>query len=140
MVFLDFVVELQTYWLNFQLFREILATDLLYMSWNQIHRKPLDLIGDSKQNVFHPHATLLSFIRKLSSFSWEVSFNHILREGNENVPIGWSNFVLLISTTLWRHGLLLCNRISSCLQIFSRSLGSWLTNLCSLIFLLIIKK
>jgi len=37
------------------------------------------------QNDFHPMQNLISFIRKLSSLFWEVSFNHILREGNEYV-------------------------------------------------------
>jgi len=43
----------------------------------------LDLIADTNQNDFHPHANLLSFIRKLSSLPLTVSFNHTLREGNE---------------------------------------------------------
>jgi hypothetical protein len=43
----------------------------------------LVLIDDANHNDFHLHATLLSLIRKLSSLSWEVSFNHTLREDNE---------------------------------------------------------
>lgn len=42
----------------------------------------LDLVVDTKQNDFHPQATLLSVIGKLSSLPCVVSFTHILREGN----------------------------------------------------------
>ncbi|XP_024632920.1 uncharacterized protein [Medicago truncatula] len=43
----------------------------------------LDLIADTKENNFHPHATLLSLIRKFISLHWVVFFTHTLREGNE---------------------------------------------------------
>jgi hypothetical protein len=45
----------------------------------------LDLIAiaNTQQNVFHPHATLLSLIGKLISLHWMISFAHTLREGNE---------------------------------------------------------
>jgi len=46
-------------------------------------RTTLDLIADTDQSDFHPHANLLSLIRKLYSLPWSVSFNHTLREGNE---------------------------------------------------------
>jgi len=45
----------------------------------------LDFIANINQNDFHPHANLLSLIRKLFSLRWAVSFNHTLREGNECV-------------------------------------------------------
>jgi len=43
----------------------------------------LNLIADTTQNDFHPHAALLSLIRKLASLRLVVSFTHTLREGNE---------------------------------------------------------
>jgi hypothetical protein len=43
----------------------------------------LDLIAYTTQNDFHPHATLLTLIRKVVSLHWVVSFTHTLREGNE---------------------------------------------------------
>jgi len=43
----------------------------------------LDLIADTTHNDFHPHASLLSLIRKFASLHWVVSFTHTLREGNE---------------------------------------------------------
>jgi len=43
----------------------------------------LDLLDDAHPNEFHPHATILSLIRKLSALPWLVSFSHTLREGNE---------------------------------------------------------
>jgi hypothetical protein len=49
------------------------------------YMEALDLIVDTKQNDFHPHATFLSLIRKLSSLPWVISFTHILREGNKCV-------------------------------------------------------
>jgi len=60
----------------------------LHLAWNLGYRSiidpktSLDLIVDTKQNDFHPHATLFSLIRKLFSLPWVVSFSHTLKEGN----------------------------------------------------------
>jgi len=60
-------------------------------------RMALDFIVDTKQNDFHPHTTLFSLIKKLSSLSWVVSFSHTLREGNECAD-WWLNLVQLMPT------------------------------------------
>jgi len=46
-------------------------------------RTILDIIADTNKNDFHPDANLLSLVKRLSSLSWVVSFNHTLRENNE---------------------------------------------------------
>jgi ribonuclease HI len=76
----NLLAELSAIWKGLQL-----AWDLGYRSiiMESDSQAALDLIVDTKQKDFHPHATLLSLIRKLSSLPWVVSFSHTLREGNK---------------------------------------------------------
>ncbi|KAK2382027.1 TMV resistance protein N [Trifolium repens] len=76
----NLVAELSAIWKGLQL-----AWDLGYKSiiMESDSQAALDLIANTQQNEFHPHATLLSLIRKLTSLPWVISFAHTLREGNE---------------------------------------------------------
>jgi ribonuclease HI len=76
----NLVAELSAIWKGLQL-----AWDLGYKSiiMESDSQAALDLIANTQQNEFHPHATLLSLIRKLTFLPWVISFAHTLREGNE---------------------------------------------------------
>ena len=71
----NLLAELSAIWKGLQL-----AWDLGYRSiiMESDSQAALDLIVDTKQKDFHPHATLLSLIRKLTSLPWVVSFSHTL--------------------------------------------------------------
>ena len=72
----NLLAELSAIWRGLQL-----AWDFGYRSIiiEYDSKSALDLIADTKENDFHPHANLLSLIRKLSSLPWILSFTHTLR-------------------------------------------------------------
>jgi hypothetical protein len=90
----NLVAGLSAIWKELQLAWDLGYKSIIMESDSQV---ALDLIGNTQQNEFHPHATLLSLIRKLTSLPWMI---YTLREGNE------CNLVLLMLTPS-RFGLLL---------------------------------
>jgi len=75
----NLLAEFSAIWRDLQM-----AWDLGYMSiiLESDSQTTLDLIADTTHNDFHPHATLLSLIKKFASLHLVVSFTHTLREGN----------------------------------------------------------